>query len=131
MRIGRVLYPQTEGGASGDAAAGGEEERGDNGSVEAEEVQTALATAIGKYREMVAAGPGLVPEMVRGSTIEEVDASVALAKQAYSEISRRITEHYERGISAGNPSRSAATPAAESLKPEAKIALGLARSERE
>ncbi|MBF6614967.1 MAG: hypothetical protein IVW55_17820 [Chloroflexi bacterium] len=130
MRTNRLLYPEAEGGASSDAQAAGEEEK-DGSSVErAEELQTALSTAIGKYREMVAAGPGLVPGMIGGSTIEEVDASVAAAKQAYSEISRRITERYERDISAGNPSRSAATLAAETLKPEAKIALGLARAEQ-
>ncbi len=85
----------------------------------------ALVVAVGRYRELVAGLPGLVPEMVRGSTVEEVDASAEAARHAYSEISRRITEQYERAVPTGNPPRSAGSAAYESLKPEAKIALGL------
>ena len=74
---------------------------------------------------MVAAMPGLVPEMVQGSTIDEVDASAEVARQAYSTISQRIAEAHEAHIPTGNPARSAADIGAASLKPEAKIALGL------
>lgn len=83
------------------------------------------ATAIAHYRRMVAAAPGLIAEMVQGSTVEEIDASAEAARQAYINISRRITEQHEQAISPGNPPRSAQYSGAESLKPEAKIALGL------
>lgn len=90
----------------------------------------ALAAAVGRYRELVASMPGLVPEMVRGETIEEVDASAEKARHAYGEITRRIAEKYERDVPTGNPSRSSNAAAYNNLKPEAKIALGLKASKK-
>ena len=87
----------------------------------------ALAVAVRRYREVVASMPGLVPELVQGSTIEEIDASAELARRSYGEITRRIAEQYERDIPTGNPARSSSTAAYDNLKPEAKIALGLKR----
>jgi hypothetical protein len=87
--------------------------------------QTALAHAVGRYRELVASAQGLVPEMVQGNTIEEVDASAEIARQAYATISRRIAEEHETRVPVGNPARSSADLVAANLKPEAKIALGL------
>jgi hypothetical protein len=87
--------------------------------------QAALSHAVGRYRELVAATPGLVSEMVRGDTIEEVDASVEAARLAYEAVSRHIAEQHAMRISTGNPARSSADLAAAALKPEAKIALGL------
>lgn len=87
----------------------------------------ALAVAVRRYRELVASMPGLVPEMVRGQTIEEIDAAAELARRSYGEITRRIAEQYERDIPTGNPARSSSTEAYDNLKPEAKIALGLKR----
>jgi hypothetical protein len=83
------------------------------------------SAAVARYRELVAASPGLVAEMVRGSTIEEIDATAEAARQAYTTISRQITQQHEQAVSPGNPARSSSTAGAESLKPEAKIALGL------
>jgi hypothetical protein len=68
--------------------------------------------------------------MVRGETVEEIDASAAEARRAYGEISRRVAERYEREVPPGNPARSSMTLGVETLKPEAKIALGLKRAER-
>jgi hypothetical protein len=87
----------------------------------------ALSAAVRRYRELVASMPGLVPEMVRGDTIEEIDASAELARRSYGDITRRIAEQYERDIPTGNPARSTSTAAYDNLKPEAKIALGLKR----
>jgi hypothetical protein len=84
-----------------------------------------LARAVGRYREMVASMPGLVPDMVGGTTIEEVDASAEAARRAYDAISRHIMEEHEARIPAGNPARSSTLAAAAGLKPEDKIALGL------
>lgn len=86
----------------------------------------ALATqAVARYRELVAASPGLVADMVRGNSIEEIDTSADAARRAYSEISRQVAQSYERSVPPGNPARSNTTPGADTLKPEAKIALGL------
>lgn len=83
-----------------------------------------LSYAVARYRDMVAATPGLVPEMVGGSTIEEVDAAAQAARQAYEAVSRQLAAEYEAHVPAGNPARSS-SETAESLRPEAKIALGL------
>ncbi|HUP27057.1 MAG TPA: hypothetical protein VM409_01375 [Chloroflexia bacterium] len=87
--------------------------------------QALAASAVARYRDLVASGPGIVPEMVGGETLEEIDASVEGARRAYEEISRRVTEQLEQRIPAGNPARSSTAAGAEWLKPEAKIALGL------
>ena len=92
--------------------------------------ESAAASAVERYRELVAAGPDIVPEMVQGSTIEAIDASVEAARRAYSDIRRKVAEQYEREVPPGNPSRSSGAAGAEYLKPEAKIALGLRRIER-
>ena len=81
--------------------------------------------AVARYREMVAASPGLVADMVRGDSIDAIDASAEAARRAYSEISRQVAQSYERNVPAGNPARSGSTLGADALKPEAKIALGL------
>jgi hypothetical protein len=83
------------------------------------------AQAIERYRHLIASSPGLVAGMVQGSTVEEIDASVERARLAYAEISRQVAESYERDIPAANPARSSQTQGAETLTPEAKIALGL------
>ena len=102
----------------------------DNPAPEDDRVAAAalVERAVSRYRELVASGPGLVPEMVRGNTIEEIDASAEAARRAYSEIGRHIAEVHEREVPTGNPARSAATVGAEGLRPEAKIALGLRRT---
>ncbi len=89
-----------------------------------------LSAVLARYREMVAAQPDLVPGMVQGMTVEEIDASAAEARRAYGEISRRVVQRYEREVPAGNPARSSSDVGVENLKPEAKIALGLRRTER-
>lgn len=88
------------------------------------------ANAVARYRQAIASGPNLVAEMVQGSTVEEIDISAEAARKAYSDISRRLVEQYEREVPPGNPARSSTTSGAEYLKPEAKIALGLRRAER-
>jgi hypothetical protein len=85
------------------------------------------AQAVARYRDTIAATPHLIAEMVQGSTIEEIDASAEVARQAYADVSRRIAMQHEREVPAGNPARSGSTVGAEALKPEAKIALGLRR----
>ena len=87
--------------------------------------EAVAAQAVVRYRELVAASPDLVADMVRGDSIEDIDASAEAARRAYSDISRQIAQSYERAVPPGNPARSATSPEANTLKPEAKIALGL------
>ena len=107
-----------------------EEEQGKAGA-ESQEVDVPsgpqVAEVVAKYRELVASAPDVVPELVRGETVEEIDASAVEARRAYAEVSMRVTEQYMAGASVptGNPARSAHDTYAETLKPEAKIALGL------
>src|SRR4051794_10869974 len=75
-----------------------------------------LAHAVDRYRELVASGPGLISEMVQGSTIEEIDSSASAAREAYAQISRRIAMEHEAQVPSGNPSRSYEA-AARNLKP--------------
>jgi hypothetical protein len=103
-------------------------DEGDGGEpVQDDPTAEALAHAVARYRERVASTPGIVPELVRGDTIEEVDASVEVARQAYEAVSMRIAQAHEERVPTGNPSRSSADLGAAALKPEAKIALGLRR----
>ncbi|HKP52542.1 MAG TPA: hypothetical protein VJ183_07810 [Chloroflexia bacterium] len=115
MRDTRLLRPD-DGGTSGG-----------NGATEEPVITNPQADAVVRYRELVASQPGLVPEMVRGETVEEIDASATEARRAYGEISRRVAEQFERAVPPGNPPRSSADMGVETLKPEAKIALGLKR----
>ena len=89
--------------------------------------QPKVAEVVARYRDLVASAPDLVPGLVRGESVEEIDASAVEARRAYAEISKRVAEQYWVGASVptGNPARSAQDTYAETLKPEAKIALGL------
>jgi hypothetical protein len=119
MRDTRLFRPDDGSGGSGSESSGN-----------ATTSNPQLEAAVTRYRELVASQPGLVPGMVRGQTVEEIDTSVTEARQAYEEVSRRVAERYEREVPPGNPTRSSSDIGVETLKPEAKIALGLQRSER-
>ena len=90
--------------------------------------EATATAAVARYRELVAAAPDLVPGMVQGATVEEIDASADVARRAYADISRSVAARYEADVPPGNPARSASTPGVEALPPEAKIALGLQRA---
>jgi hypothetical protein len=115
MQRNRFLSPDDEASGSNASvdveAAAGQPEAGADG------VSAALAHAVVRYRDLVAATPGLVAEMVRGATIEEIDASVQAARQAYDAVSRHIAEQHEARISSGNPARSSADAAGAALLP--------------
>jgi hypothetical protein len=85
------------------------------------------ADVVERYRALAASGADLVPQMVRGETLEEIDASLVEARRAYAEIKGQIEAQYASAgeVPLGNPARSSAHPYAETLRPEAKIALGL------
>lgn len=119
MMILRFLSPDEQGGDIGAVQPDPTVE------AEADTQSDDLADAVTAYRNLLASMPGLVPEMVQGSTITEVDASAEVARQAYTAISQRIAQAHETYVPTGNPSRSSADLAAQALKPEEKIALGL------
>src|SRR5215203_1093578 len=116
MRRNRFLSPDEGASNSVDAAESAESQP----NAGAESSSDALAHAVGRYRELIAATPGLVAEMVRGDTIEEIDTSVESARRAYEAVSRHIAEQHEMRVSSGNPARSSADVAAAALRPEAK-----------
>ena len=119
MIRGPAFYPEGEGGPP----PGQQGENGVDERLAAAEAQA--AAAVTRYREIIAASPDLVGDMVQGSSIEEIDSSAEAARQAYAAISRQIVQRHEQAVSPGNPARSSSTAGAEALKPEAKIALGL------
>ncbi len=127
MRRIRLLIPDDAGGGGGESEVTEQQtdENNEGQSVPSASSGQALTHAVGRYRDLVASGPGLVSEMVQGNTIEQVDASAEIARQAYATISRRIAEQHETHVPVGNPARSSADMAVTNLKPEAKIALGL------
>jgi len=86
------------------------------------------AGTVARYRELVAASPGLVPGMVQGATVEEIDASAEAARRTYADISRSVAARFEAEVPPGNPARSGSVPGIDTLPPEAKIALGLQKA---
>ena len=88
----------------------------------------ATHAALGRYREaLLAAEPDLPPDLVAGDTLEDVDASVAAARQAVARIRERLAaevrESPSRGFPVGSPSRGAHSTRA--LPRAEKIAAGL------
>jgi hypothetical protein len=95
--------------------------RSDNGRLEARLNESAL-----KYREArLAASPGIPPDLVIGTDVEEIDEQFTAAERVVSEMRERM-EKERRGsspIPAGSPVRRA--PDLSSLPSAEKIKLGL------
>jgi hypothetical protein len=98
----------------------------------------APAAELGRVRELVLqAHPDVVPDLVRGGSLDELLASVEPARSAYQQIAERV-----RGGSAGSPTPAAPAPPAvpaggtraaldpASLSPVTKIARALAERRR-
>src|SRR4051812_38694535 len=77
-RMRKMQSLRHDGEGSGGSPGG---EPGTDDRLAAAEAQA--AAALSGYRELVAASPDLVGEMVQGSTIEEIDAAAETARQAY------------------------------------------------
>lgn len=92
-------------------------------------MKESLKGAVVRYRAAVLAGtPGVPQELIKGSTVEEIDASLELARRIVS----RVREHLEaeataRSVPAGSPPRTAADLSG--LSAEEKIAYALARQQ--
>jgi len=97
----------------------------DQVTARAGELQGQLALAV--QRALRAEHPDALAELIAGSTVQEVEASVEVAKAAYTralEAARR--ELAGQSTPAGNPPREAADAAAvEGLSPIGKIAAGI------
>jgi hypothetical protein len=87
---------------------------------------------LARYREaLLAAEPDLPPDLVRGESLEELDASMAAARSAVAEIRERLTSDgasAERGFPVGAPARTGPTTAG--LSASEKIRRGLAERGR-
>lgn len=84
------------------------------------------SAAVARYREaMLAAEPDLPPEMVRGESIEDVDASIAAARTMVARVRERVEARRpsERGFPAGAPARESGGRG--HLSARQKIAAGL------
>lgn len=84
------------------------------------------AAAVARYRQQViAAHAEIVPDLVTGQTIEEIDASVERAKAAFANLRERIASVQATPL--GGAPRQVIAEDLSALSPEAKIALGLFR----
>ncbi len=93
---------------------------------ELERQRDLACAAVARYREaMLAAEPDLPPEMVRGESIEEVDASIVAARTMVARVRERVEARRpsERGFPAGAPARESSPPG--HLTARQKIAAGL------
>lgn len=69
---------------------------------------------------------GIVPELVAGTTVEELDRSVEVARAAFETAKQAaIREFSANQVPAGNPTRQ--SPGIEGMSPLEKIAYGLRR----
>ncbi|MDA0988931.1 MAG: hypothetical protein O2783_07410 [Chloroflexi bacterium] len=92
-----------------------------------EEVESQLTRAVALYRtSLLAAEPEILEEMVQGTTVEEIDASLARARQMVEQVRTQMeSQASQERIPFGAPVRSA--PDISGLSPQEKILLGLSR----
>lgn len=80
--------------------------------------------AVERLRSALAASePALVPGMLAGDTVEEVEASFAAAKETLARVRERVRQEQALPVGAGAPGRHAPAP----LTPLEKIREGLGR----
>lgn len=89
------------------------------------ETEKTLAGAVAAYKDLaVQANPGLVAEMVKGDTIEEIKESVASARALVEKVKQEIrAENTLIRVPAGAPQRVA--PDLSTLSPREKIMHGM------
>jgi len=94
---------------------------------EVEKVGAQLAQAVAVYRtSLLAAEPEIPEEMVQGTTVDEIEASLAGARQMVEQVRTQLeSQAYQERIPFGAPARSA--PDISGLSPQEKILLGLSR----
>lgn len=98
---------------------------------ELEQERARTQAVLDRYREAVlAAEPDLPPDLVRGASLEELDASIGAARRTVAEVRARLTEAAAasevspvRGFPVGAPARMA--PSRAGLSAAEKIRRGL------
>jgi chromosome segregation ATPase len=92
-----------------------------------EELRGALTAAAERYRELLLASNPEVPgDLVRGESIEEVEASLEAARQTVLQVRSHLESQAQAGrVPTGSPVRSG--PDLSALSPQEKIQMGLSR----
>ncbi len=92
-----------------------------------EEQRQALTAAGQRYRELLlASNPEVPADLVRGESIEEVEASLEAARRTVLEVRSHLESEAQAGrVPAGSPVRSG--PDLSALSPQEKIRMGLSR----
>jgi chromosome segregation ATPase len=93
-------------------------------------LEESVAGAASRYRALVLEGsPELPEELIAGATVEEIEASVARARETVSKVRGHIESQAQAGrVPVGAPERS--TRDASALSADEKIRAGLARASR-
>mgnify|MGYP006266845187 CR=1 FL=1 len=88
-------------------------------------IKKSLASAVAKYRAaVIASAPEVPEELVKGETVEEIDASLSLAQSIVSKVKQTLeAQAQSTPIPAGAPPRQA--PDLEGLPGTEKIKYGL------
>ena len=91
-------------------------------------LKSSLSGAIAKYREtLLASAPDIPAELVKGVTVEEIDASLEQARAIVSRVRHQLEAQAEaKRVPAGAPPRVAQDLSA--LTPAEKIAYALGKS---
>ena len=102
-----------------------EKQESDQRQEELAALKAQLALAVAKYRgALLAAAPDLPEEMVAGGTIEEVEASVARARELVERVRKQLEARAQaQRVPAGAPPRT--PPDLSALSPGEKIAYAL------
>jgi hypothetical protein len=101
-----------------------EEVRAALAAAEQQSVTAALDEAVAAYRRAVlAADPGLPPELVSGSSIAAIDTAVEAARATVAKVRERVLAEAAKAVPAGAPGRT--PPDLDSLTPREKIVLGI------
>ncbi len=90
-------------------------------------LKDSLAGAVARYRAAVtASAPGVPEELLKGETVEEIDASLELAQGIVAKVKQQFeSDVAARSVPAGAPPRS--LPDLSALSPGEKIAHALGR----
>ena len=93
-------------------------------------LQEQLALATSKYRSaLLSSAPEVPEELVQGQAIEEIEASMAQARQMVERIRNQLEAQVaSERVPTGAPTRSA--PDLSALSPQEKIAYALGRAQR-
>ena len=90
------------------------------------QIAKALAQAVAAYKELVAqANPGLVAEMIKGETIEEINESLKSARTLVERVKQEVgAENARVRVPAGAPQRTQLDLSALSPREKIKYAMG-------